>query len=46
MNAPWKPVHGNRDPFAAGWMLKLRLTKPEEKAGLMDAAAYGKHTAN
>lgn len=36
----------NRDPYGAGWMLKLRLAKPEEKAGLMDEAAYAKHTAN
>ena len=40
------PASINRDPYGDGWMLKLRLTNPDEKAGLMDAAAYAKHTAN
>jgi glycine cleavage system H protein len=30
----------NRDPYAAGWMIRLRLKDPKELAGLLDAAAY------
>jgi glycine cleavage system H protein len=35
------PALINRDPYGEGWMLKLRVAAPP--AGLMDAAAYGKH---
>jgi glycine cleavage system H protein len=30
----------NRDPYGAGWMIRLRLSDPKELAGLLDAAAY------
>lgn len=35
-----KPEVINQDPYGAGWMICVRLTKPEEVAELMDAAAY------
>ena len=34
------PETVNQDPYAGGWILKLKLAAPEEVAGLMDAAAY------
>jgi glycine cleavage system H protein len=30
----------NREPYGKGWMLRLKLSKPEELDGLLDAAAY------
>ena len=30
----------NSDPYGEGWMVKLRLTVPDEVAELLDAAAY------
>lgn len=30
----------NRDPYGAGWMIRLRLSDPKELASLLDAAAY------
>jgi glycine cleavage system H protein len=30
----------NRDPYGAGWMVRLRLTAPAELGSLLDAAAY------
>jgi glycine cleavage system H protein len=30
----------NNDPYGDGWMIKVRLSDPSEKDGLMDAAAY------
>jgi glycine cleavage system H protein len=35
----------NKDPYGAGWILKLRLADPPEAGALMDAAAYAKLTA-
>jgi glycine cleavage system H protein len=32
----------NKDPYGAGWILKLKLSGPADPAGLMDAAAYAK----
>jgi glycine cleavage system H protein len=37
------PSAVNRDPYGAGWMIKLRVAAPP--VGLMDAAAYEKHIA-
>ena len=34
------PEKINQDPHGAAWMIKVRLAKPAELAGLMDAAAY------
>ena len=30
----------NRDPYGKGWMVKIRLTNPDDLKGLLDAAAY------
>jgi glycine cleavage system H protein len=30
----------NRDPYAAGWMIRLRVSDPAQLGGLLDAAAY------
>jgi glycine cleavage system H protein len=30
----------NADPYGAGWMVKVRLSDPAQKDGLLDAAAY------
>lgn len=35
-----EPEHVNRDPYGAGWMIRLALTKPDEVDGLLDAGAY------
>lgn len=37
------PAVVNRDPYGAGWMVKLRLTDKSAMDGLLDAAAYRKH---
>ena len=37
------PALVNRDPYGAGWMIKLKVQDPAEVATLLDAAAYGKH---
>ena len=35
----------NRDPYGAGWILRLRPSSPAEAAALMDGAAYAKLTS-
>src|SRR5258708_33419477 len=30
----------NRDPYAAGWMIKVKLSNPGDTEKLLDAAAY------
>ncbi|MDX6696875.1 MAG: glycine cleavage system protein [Solirubrobacteraceae bacterium] len=30
----------NDDPYGAGWMVKVRLSEPGQRDGLMDAEAY------
>ena len=30
----------NKDPYGKGWMVKIKVTNPDELKGLMDAAAY------
>jgi len=37
------PALVNRDPYGAGWMIKLKLQNPADVNGLLDAAAYAKH---
>lgn len=37
------PALVNKDPYGAGWMIKLKLQDPAEAATLLDAAAYEKH---
>lgn len=34
------PESVNKDPYGAGWMIKVRVVNPEELNELMDAAAY------
>lgn len=34
------PETVNKDPYGAGWMVKVRLLDPAEVAGLLDAAGY------
>ncbi len=34
------PETVNKDPYNAGWMVKIKLSNPSELAGLLDAAAY------
>jgi len=36
------PETVNREPYTAGWMLKLKPTDPAEVATLLDAEAYAK----
>jgi glycine cleavage system H protein len=35
-----EPALVNSSPYGDGWMVRLRLTDPSEKAALLDAAAY------
>ena len=37
-----EPALVNSDPYGEGWMIKLRVSG-DDRTGLMDAAAYGKH---
>jgi glycine cleavage system H protein len=37
-----EPALVNTSPYGDGWMVQVRLSDESEKAGLMDAAAYGK----
>jgi glycine cleavage system H protein len=30
----------NEDPYGEGWMVKVKLSDPSERAGLLDAATY------
>jgi glycine cleavage system H protein len=30
----------NEDPYTSGWLVKVRLTAPDEKNALLDATAY------
>jgi glycine cleavage system H protein len=34
------PEAVNSDPYGEGWMIVIRLTRPEEVEGLLDATAY------
>jgi glycine cleavage system H protein len=37
------PALVNRDPYDAGWMIKLKLKNSADVSGLLDAGAYEKH---
>jgi glycine cleavage system H protein len=37
------PALVNSDPYGAGWMLRMRVTNPDELDQLLGAAEYGKH---
>jgi glycine cleavage system H protein len=36
------PERINEDPYGEGWLVKVRLTAPNEAEGLLDAAEYRK----
>jgi glycine cleavage system H protein len=40
-----QPELVNREPYGAGWMLRLRVADAGQVDGLLDAAAYDKLTA-
>ena len=42
---PDAPEVINTSPYGDGWMIKIRMSAPEELDGLMDAAAYQAHIA-
>jgi glycine cleavage system H protein len=35
----------NKDPYGKGWMIKIKITNPDEIADLMDAEAYAQYIA-
>ena len=35
-----EPALVNSSPYGDGWMVKLRMTEPSERSGLLDATAY------
>jgi len=35
-----KPELVNNDPYGEGWMIKIKLTNPDEVASLLDASGY------
>jgi glycine cleavage system H protein len=37
------PAIVNEDPLGAGWFVRLRLSHPDELAGLLDEAGYETH---
>ena len=38
-----EPALVNRDPYGDGWMVKMRLSDPSSRDGLMKADEYRKH---
>lgn len=36
----------NKDPYNAGWIVKIKITNPAELNELMDSAAYTKHASH
>jgi glycine cleavage system H protein len=38
-----EPEKVNQDAYGDGWMVKIRLSNPDELSQLMDASAYEKH---
>jgi glycine cleavage system H protein len=38
------PETVNRDPYEAGWLIKIKPSNPSEAGTLLDAAAYAKLT--
>ena len=36
------PEHINEDPYGAGWLIKVKLTQPEERGALLGADEYRK----
>lgn len=42
---PDNPELVNSDPYAGGWMLRIRMSDPTELEQLMDSGAYQENTA-
>jgi glycine cleavage system H protein len=40
-----EPETVNDDPYGGGWLVRIRLTDPDEVGTLMDAGAYRAHIA-
>jgi glycine cleavage system H protein len=38
-----EPALVNNSPYGDGWMIKMKVKKPEQLKALMDAAAYATH---
>ena len=38
-----EPETINKDPYNTGWLVKIKMSNPEELDGLMDAEAYTQH---
>lgn len=38
-----EPETINKDPYDAGWLVKIKMSKTDELDGLMDAEAYNQH---
>jgi glycine cleavage system H protein len=38
-----EPALINTDPYGDGWMVRLRVSDPNERKQLLDAAAYKQH---
>src|SRR5439155_25304435 len=34
------PETVNEDPYGAGWLIRIRMTSPDERGDLLSAAAY------
>lgn len=43
---PDDPAKMNKDPYQAGWILKMEITDPSSMADLMDNLAYEKYVAS
>ena len=41
-----EPKLVNDDPYGAGWLVRLELSKPSELNALMDSGAYDKYVAS
>jgi len=42
--ADFDPEAVNREPYGAGWMIKVKVSNPAAVSALMDAQAYAAHT--
>lgn len=42
--ADFDPEAVNREPYGAGWMIKVKVSNPAAVSALMDAKAYAAHT--
>jgi glycine cleavage system H protein len=40
------PETVNEDPYGAGWLIRIRMSNPDEREQLLDAAAYKEVLAN